>query len=327
MKQHKAIALFSGGLDSILSVKWMQKHGYTVFPVFFRAPYIPSERAIDIAGKNSIELIVRDITAAHLEMMKNPKYGFGGHLNPCIDCHALMFRMAGNMLAELGADFLISGEVLGQRPMSQRRDALDSVANHSGFPDLLIRPLSQKLLPDTLPIREGWVDKTELLAFHGRGRKDQICLAAEMEIVYPTPAGGCLLTDRNFTLRLKDLIAHGQTDEESITLLRFGRHFRLSAKTKLIIGRTEADNNELEKHSSSGIRMLIKEVYGPLGIIISEEPERKLLSLAASILLYYSRKAPSPGIVKYGIDNNLDNEIVVSKCPEDILRKHIISLD
>ncbi|MDZ4182750.1 MAG: tRNA (5-methylaminomethyl-2-thiouridylate)-methyltransferase, partial [Candidatus Cloacimonadaceae bacterium] len=185
----------------------------------------------------------------------------------------------------------------------------------------------QKLLPDTLPIREGWVDKSELLSIHGRGRKDQIHLATQMGIIFPTPAGGCLLTDRNFTLRLRELIAHGETDEESITLLRFGRHFRLSPNTKLIIGRTEADNIELEKHSSLGIRMLIKDVNGPLGIIVSQNPEPDIISLAASILLYYSRRASDPGTVKYGIDNILDSEIVVNKCPEDILREHIISLD
>jgi tRNA U34 2-thiouridine synthase MnmA/TrmU len=260
-------------------------------------------------------------------MMENPVHGFGKNYNPCIDCHALMFKLAHQIMLREGADFLISGEVLGQRPMSQRRSALHAVQKLSGAGDLIIRPLSQKLLPDTLPIRSGWVDKDDLLAFHGRGREQQFALAAELGLEYPAPGGGCLLTDRNFSLRLSDLVAHGQADEESISLLRWGRHFRLDDKVKLIIGRTEADNHSLEQENYHGTYLLIRDVLGPLGLITASSPSPRHLSLAASILLYYSKKAPSPAYVKYGIDRNFDREILVEKCSYEILKPLMISLD
>ncbi|MGC9362815.1 MAG: tRNA (5-methylaminomethyl-2-thiouridylate)-methyltransferase, partial [Candidatus Syntrophosphaera sp.] len=160
-------------MDSILAVVWMRELGYEVHPVFFSAPYIFAERAVRSAAENGLKLTVVDISQKHLEMLSDPVYGYGRNVNPCIDCHALMFREAGGLLDQFKADFLISGEVLGQRPMSQRRNALQAVDKHSGCGDLIVRPLSQKLLSDTKPIRDEWVDKDLLLAIHGRGRKRQ----------------------------------------------------------------------------------------------------------------------------------------------------------
>jgi len=323
-----AIALFSGGLDSILAVKWMQKLGYRIHPVFFSAPYLPARKAIASAEANGIDLIIRDITPEHLNMIQNPKHGFGKHHNPCVDCHALMFEIAGSMLTELGADFLISGEVLGQRPMSQRRSALQCVANTSGFGDLLIRPLSQKLLPDTRPILEGWVNKEELLAIHGRGRNAQMELAERLGVKdFPAPGGGCLLTDRNYTLRIRDLIAHGDDTAYDIELLRWGRHFRLSPTLKLIVGRDEVDNNELEAVAGPADKMLVRDVMGPLGVLIGEIPDEETLHLAASILLAYRNKASSPGYVRYKIDSPDELEILAGKADFDTLKKYRISYD
>ncbi len=292
MKDHKAIALFSGGLDSILAVKWMQSRGYTVFPVFFSAPYLPPGRAIQSARNNRFEVHIRDVSEEHLKLLDNPVYGFGKHLNPCIDCHGFMFRQASLLLEEFGADFIISGEVLGQRPMSQRRDALDSVAKLSGNRDLIVRPLCQQHLPDTLPLRNGWVDKVDMLDFHGRGREAQMKLAKELGVTdFPPPAGGCLLTDRNYCLRLKDLMERNEVGIENLLLLNNGRHFRFPSGCKLIIGRDEPDNDALETNFMNGFRLLAKDIMGPLGLLVGESVDEQTLQLAVDIFLYYHPKA------------------------------------
>jgi hypothetical protein len=327
MSKKSALALFSGGLDSILAVAWMQKMGHKVHPVCFTAPYITADRAIESARANGMEITVVDISASHLKMLENPIHGFGKNHNPCIDCHGLMFAEAAKLLPRFGADFLISGEVLGQRPMSQRRNALQAVDKLSGHASLIIRPLSQKLLPDTLPITEGWVDKDQLLDISGRGRSRQIALAKELGLSYPGPGGGCLLTDRSYSLRLRELIKHGQDSEANIRLLRWGRHFRLNPSLKFIVGRDRADNASLEAEDYPGLWFLLRDLEGPLGLLTDPEPSPDLISLAASILLYYSKKAPSPAWVKYGVDRNRWREICVEKCPESVFRPLLISLD
>ncbi len=323
-----AIALFSGGLDSILAVKWMQQKGYTIHSVFFATPYLRPEKAIRSAEANDIQLIVKDITLDHLNMIQNPKHGFGKHHNPCIDCHALMFRLSSELMPEFGASFLISGEVLGQRPMSQRRHALMQVSHSSSVKDLIIRPLSQKLLPDTKPILEGWVDKADLLDFQGRGRGRQLALAEELDVKeFPSPGGGCLLTDRNFTLRLRDLITHKQDNPFQIELLRWGRHFRLSPTLKLIVGRNKEDNFGLDSAAAKLPRMQIKDVLGPLGVLTSKEYSQEQLFLAASILISYSSKASDPAVVTYSIDSFESFEILVPKCSKESLAQYKISID
>ncbi len=322
-----AIALFSGGLDSILSVVLMQRLGHKIFPVAFRTPYISTAKAEQYARENGLHVIIRDITSEHLAMLQNPVHGYGKNFNPCIDCHGMMFAQAHSMLEELGADFLISGEVLGQRPMSQRRNALQAVDKLSGCPDLIVRPLSQKLLPDTKPLREGWVQKSSLLAIQGRGRNRQMELAAKLGITYPPPGGGCLLTDRNFSLRLRELVEHGQDSEANISLLRWGRHFRLSEGIKLVVGRTQEDNFGLEAEEFHGLYLKIRDAEGPLGLLTDPDPPEELIALAASIILHYSAKAGSPAWVKYGVDKNYSGEICVEKCPDAVLRPYLISLD
>jgi tRNA U34 2-thiouridine synthase MnmA/TrmU len=158
MNNRKALALFSGGLDSLLSVFWMKKLGYEVIPIFFETPFFSSEKAIRVATANELDLKIIDFSLEHLNMLKSPVYGYGKHYNPCIDCHGLMFRTLKQYLDVYQADFVISGEVLNQRPMSQRYDAMNAVKKLSTIGDLIIRPLCQKRLTDTLPIREGWVN-------------------------------------------------------------------------------------------------------------------------------------------------------------------------
>lgn len=323
---YAAIALFSGGLDSILAVKWMQKAGYRIYPLCFLTPYMPIERAIESARANDIDLVVRDISVEHLEMMQEPGTIFGKNMNPCIDCHALMIRIAGNMLKELDAHYIVTGEVLGQRPMSQRKDAMNRVAKLSEYRDLIVRPLSQKLLRDTKPIIENWIDRNDMLDFSGRGRYRQLELAKELQILeYPAPAGGCLLTDKNYSLRLKDLMQHNQLDTLNMALLKYGRHFRIDAKTKLIIGRDENENDKLEELGAK-IYLKAKEYTGPLGIVSTTKLDASILDTVLGIFWYYHPKAPKSGTV---IMNNYKQiyEYACQKIDYESARKFRISFD
>jgi tRNA-uridine 2-sulfurtransferase len=246
--QITALALFSGGLDSILATKLIQKQGIKVIPICFESPFFGSAKAKNIAKKIGIKLKVIQLKDDYLEIVRNPKFGYGKNLNPCIDCHSFMFQKLGSMLKELKADFLISGEVLGQRPKSQNKIALATVAKNCGYKDLIIRPLSQKLLPDTKPLLEGWVDKTLLEEIQGRNRARQLELLEEFGIIeYPSPAGGCLLTEKRICSRLQDLMDHKMDSYDFVELLRHGRHFRLNKNTKLILGRQKKDNEYLQK--------------------------------------------------------------------------------
>lgn len=333
MKTYKAIALFSGGLDSLLAVKWMQSRGYTIYPVFFRAPYLKSARAAQSAKSNGIDLKIVDVSQEHLQLLYKPVYGFGKWMNPCIDCHGFMFRKAAELMEELEADFIISGEVLGQRPMSQRRDALDSVSRLSGIKDLIIRPLSQALLNDTKPLREGWVSKDDMLSMHGRGRYEQLRLAKELGVIdFPPPAGGCLLTDRNYCLRLKDLMDRKQESLEALELLSFGRHFRLNDSIKLIIGRDEPDNEALERCFRGGYKLLAKDIFGPLGLIIGCEPDEATLEIATRIFLYYHPKAANLETIKIqeysnGAEIGRVRHVLVEKGDADLAKQFRISYD
>jgi tRNA U34 2-thiouridine synthase MnmA/TrmU len=315
VKKHKCIALFSGGLDSLLAVVFMQKLGYRVFPIFFETPFFKADKAKLAAERAGIQLHVHDITDQHLQMLHNPRYGFGKNLNPCIDCHGLMFKTAANLLSYYQADFLISGEVLGQRPMSQRKDALNAVGKLSTRKELLIRPLSQKLLPDTKPILEGWVDKNELLDIEGRGRTRQMQMAKELGIeFYNTPGGGCLLTDKGYSRKLLDLINHEMLDEKFIEFLKVGRHFRLNEKCKFIVGRNDRENEQLGQMTTYELVFHIKDNPGPLGIIqCKEQPDEDEIDLAARLLLRYSNKSPQRAEINYGKNQQLVNCLTVEK--------------
>lgn len=324
--KHKALALFSGGLDSLLCVLWMQKIGIETISLFFRTPFFTEERAVQTAQANGLHLEVIDISETHLRMMHNPQYGFGKNFNPCIDCHGLMFQIAGSLLEKFDADFLVSGEVLSQRPMSQRKDAMNAVARLSGFRDLLVRPLSQKLLPDTKPIREGWISKDDMLAISGRSRKPQMALAKELGVTqYPSPGGGCLLTDRNFALRLQDLVVHDQLNLIDITLLRYGRHFRLSDKVKLIVGRDEIDNQNILEHKVDYILLLNESIPGPLGLLCQESMDGDSLIRAAGILAFYNTKSPDFVTVSWGFNFPLYKQIEVQKADAELVNQLMIA--
>ena len=290
----KALGLCSGGLDSMLSALLLRKQGVDVQWVTFETPFFSSAKAKEASKTTRIPLMVENITTAYIEMLKNPNCGYGKNMNPCLDCHALMFKLAGGIMKEKGFDFLFSGEVLGQRPMSQTMNSLRYVEKQSGFDGYILRPLSAKRLPETIPEQEGWVNRELLLDITGRSRKPQLKLAKEFGISkFPAPAGGCLLTDKGFALRLKDLFDHQDTyPERELYLLRHGRHLRLNPATKIVVGRTQKDNENIKTLYDPDLDMLIKtkNIPGPL-VLIPNGCSNESKMLAASICVGYS-KAP-----------------------------------
>jgi tRNA-uridine 2-sulfurtransferase len=264
--------------------------GIDVRGVTFETPFFNAAKARAAADMIGLPLTVRDITEPHLTMLKAPRYGYGKNMNPCIDCHTLMLKFAGELMEEIGADFILTGEVLGQRPMSQGRQSLHVVAKNSGFQEHIVRPLSAKLLPETKPEREGILDRQKLLSLQGRGRKEQMKMAAHFGITrYDSPAGGCLLTDPEFSKRLKDLF-YVQKNYliRDIELLKVGRHFRIAEGVKVIVGRHRADN-EIIRQLSDKSDMLIQmtDFPGPMTLVPSGCNVAEM-SQAASLCALYS---------------------------------------
>ncbi|HPY95681.1 MAG TPA: hypothetical protein PL063_00555 [Candidatus Cloacimonadota bacterium] len=326
--KNRALSLFSGGLDSIIVVKFMEKLGYEIIPIYFSTPFFQDDKAIKMAEANNIKIEIIDITEEHLEMLKNPHYGYGKHLNPCIDCHGLMFKILHRYLEKYDADFLISGEVLQQRPMSQNKNALSAVRKASTVGDLIVRPLSQKLLVDTLPIREGWVKKEDMLSISGRTRTMQIQMAEELGVKeYPNAGGGCLLTDNGYTKRLKDLLKYEMMNSFFVKFLAFGRHFRIDQDTKLIITRIKSESDIITpKLEDNELVLKCKNVPGPLGIIQSrKEITLDTIQLSASILLKYNSKANEQDIVSWGKAFELHNDVEISRISDDELEKYRIN--
>lgn len=327
IKKYRCFALFSGGLDSMLAAKFMESLGYEVVPIFFQTPFFTAEKAKIAADHIGIKLLVHDLTEVYMKMIEAPRYGFGKNMNPCIDCHGLMFKTAGDLMEKYNIDFLISGEVMGQRPMSQRKDAMNSVAKLSEKKDLLIRPLSQKLMTDTLPIREGWVKKSEMLDIQGRGRYRQKELAEQLGITsFENPGGGCLLTDIGYSSKLKDLYGTDMFNLKNIKFLSAGRHFRISPEVKFIVGKHEKDNDKIADLITDETVMLIKEYAGPLGVIVSTRELSPIeIQLCANIILRYNTKAPKTAIIKYGSNHNLINEIEATKLSENKIKELMIT--
>lgn len=249
----KAIALLSGGLDSTLAIKIILDQDIEVIAVNFTTPFCLCNRkngckhiAKRIADNFDIRLKMFSVSDEYLEIVRSPKYGYGKNFNPCIDCRILMYRKAAMFMKEVGATFVITGEVLGQRPMSQYKAALNIIEKESGLKRLILRPLSAKLLPPTIPEEKGWVDRNRLLDICGRSRKSQMHLAKEYDVHdYSCPAGGCLLTDHGFSRRMKDLLEHEGLSMGEINLLKVGRHFRINSAAKLVVGRNEEENKKL----------------------------------------------------------------------------------
>ena len=302
-KKVSALGLCSGGLDSILAGLVLRQQNVEVNWITFETPFFSSAKAHKAAQMTGIPLIVRPITPTYLKMLQNPNCGYGKYMNPCLDCHTLMFQLAGEVMKTNGHDFLFSGEVLGQRPMSQTKSSLRYVEKNSGYAGLILRPLSAQLLPPTIPEEKGWVNRAELLDISGRGRKRQIKLAKEWDVIdYPAPAGGCLLTDKRYSERLKDLLNHQETvSEEELELLKYGRHFRIDDHTKIIVGRTEKDNDIILKYSNPKKDTIIRmqSIPGPV-VLIPGGAGRDKSMLAATMCAGYSKasdKTPAEIII------------------------------
>jgi len=313
LKNIKALALFSGGLDSILATRLVMAQGIEVLAVQFVTPFFNYDILADIEGhkalmleKYGINVLVEDISEGYLKLLHNPEHGFGKNFNPCIDCKIMMFKRAKVLLEECGASFLVSGEVIGQRPMSQRRDTMDVIERDSGTRSLLLRPLCAQLMRETEPELKGWVDRSKLMRMSGRGRSAQIALAKEYGITdYPTPAGGCILADPILSARIKQLYSEQsileavQVSVLDVRVLLVGRQMMLPGGGWLILGRDEPDNERLEKLVQVEDAMLRMEDWpGPTALLKKadqyedEAAKKRDLEIAASLVVRYGRKLP-----------------------------------
>jgi tRNA U34 2-thiouridine synthase MnmA/TrmU len=315
----------SGGLDSMLAVRVLLDQGIEMTGITFETPFFGPKRAHKAAEQLGVELRVEDIGSAHLEMLKNPVYGYGSQMNPCIDCHALMFKAAGRIMEKEGYDFLSTGEVLGQRPMSQRRDALMAVDKLSGYRGYILRPLSAKLLPETIPEKEAKIDRQKLLDIHGRSRKRQMSLAEQYGLKdYPSPGGGCLLTDLGFSNRLKDLFA---TKEEiglrDVELLKWGRQLRLPSGKRLVVGRVHADNLKLDELAlGDDLLLKVEGIPGPTGLLAADISQLEV-ELAARIVAAYSDAETGTETVVM-LSGRENREIKVETRPKEEFRELLI---
>ena len=300
-KKIKGLGLCSGGLDSILAALVLKEQGIDVCWVAFETPFFTADKARKASINNGIPIIVKNITDRYMPMLKNPPCGYGKNMNPCMDCHALMFRIAGEMMEETESDFLFSGEVMGQRPMSQNKNSLRYVEKNSGYDGYILRPLSAKVLPETPMERDGLVDREKLHGLSGRSRKPQMEMAKEFGVTdYPAPAGGCLLTDEGYAKRLKDLFDHqDHIDIAEMDMLSFGRHLRLNKNTKIIVGRNRKDNDNLLRlfRRDQDTLLKLKLLAGPL-VLVPNGADDASISLAAAICAGYG-KAPKnePAVV------------------------------
>jgi hypothetical protein len=294
----RAISLFSGGLDSSLSLRIVQEQGWQVDALYVQTPFTylkppPAEAAEGLGAR----LIVRAVEDDWLELLRHPRYGYGTAANPCLDCRIYMCRMARQLMEEMDARMVISGEVLGQRPMSQKRRDLDIVQRRSGLEGRLLRPLSARLLAPTIPETEGLVDREKLYAFEGRGRGALAELAERFGIhSAPTPSTGCPLTEVSFAPRVEDLMRHRPAATRwEYEILNVGRHLRLDERTKVVVGRCESENALLAEFAaradSPESALLHPENFtGPDAVVVGCVDDASL-ALAGALLIRYTRRA------------------------------------
>jgi hypothetical protein len=341
----QAVGLFSGGLDSILACRIIAEQGIQVRALKFVTPFFDhdllarqEEYQQEVKEKYGLNVELVDLSAGYIELLRNPSHGFGKNFNPCIDCKIMMLSRAKELMEEYGASFLVTGEVLGQRPMSQRRDTLNLIERDADCRDILLRPLSAQLMSPSLPEREGFVDRERLYRFSGRGRKPQIALARELGITdFPAPAGGCVLTDPNLAARIRRfyeglfLIGKEEITTADIQLLLLGRQFRLPGGHWLILGRNEQENERLAECCEEDDWLLsMPERPGPTALLrrgstlitLSEERE-KILNAVAGLVVRYGRKVKGaflPGEVLFqegSVQNMLQADVLADEVFQD----------
>ncbi|MGE5246901.1 MAG: hypothetical protein ACM3L8_01035 [Verrucomicrobiota bacterium] len=303
----KAVILLSGGLDSTLAARILLDQGIELHAIHFTSPFCTCSRggkgngagchsqARVVADRMGIPIRTVSKGEEYLRLVRSPRHGRGSGMNPCIDCRIFTLAKARAYMEEIGASFLVTGEVLGQRPMSQRDDALRSIERHSGCAGIVLRPLSARHLPATVPEREGWVDREKLLAITGRSRKEQMRLAQEWSIRdYPCPAGGCLLTDRTFAVKVRDLVENaGDFGMDDVHLLKVGRHFRVGA-VKAVVAKSEPENRRLEALCRGKRTVYVSDSHPGPSVTVEGGTSGERLDVLSRILTRYS-KAGRPG--------------------------------
>ena len=312
----KALALLSGGLDSTLAIEVIKRQGIEVealniVTAFCRCTNAGSCKleAVKVSENFNVPIKVINATKEIMELVKKPKHGYGKNINPCIDCRINLFKTAGKYMKEIGADFIFTGEVLGQRPMSQRKEAMRKIDIESELVGLVLRPLCAKHLEPTIPEQKGLVDREKLLEIKGRSRKEQIHLADVFRIKdYNCPSGGCLLTDPEFAYRMRDLLDHSDAPLNDVHLLKVGRHFRIDEKTKVIVGRRESDNTRIETLAQKGDYLFLMEnIQGPITIIRGDINEKNI-EIAAQITARYSKEQDNEKAMVKIIHKGCDDE-------------------
>lgn len=292
----KAIGLVSGGLDSILAVKMILEQNIAVIGVSFVSPFFDNTQFIKrLCEDLKIELVIIEFNKEYIEMLKNPKYGYGKNINPCIDCHTYMLKQAKVLMEQRKTDFIFTGEVLNERPMSQNRQALINIERESGLKGYLLRPLSAQLLETTIAETTRLIDRNKLGNISGRSRKPQYALAQKYGIKHiPQPASGCLLTEPNFTRRLQDALDHHEDSIHELHLLKIGRHFRTETGIKIIVGRNESENAELVKKAGANDTVLEPiDLPGPTVLVINSKDNQSAINTAAQLCTRYSDKNDS----------------------------------
>ena len=328
----KAIAMVSGGLDSILAAAHMKNLGYDVTAVNMLMPFgLESDRPTDadrMCKQVGLELRNENRGEAFFDLVRNPRFGYGKNMNPCIDCRIAMFLRAKQILQETGAQFIITGEVIGQRPMSQRRDAMNLIDREAEVRGLVLRPLCARHLPPIPAEENGLIDREKMLDFSGRSRKPQMRLARQMGIRdYPGPAGGCVLTDPIFGRKLKHLLEMKKTTTASDwTLLNVGRHLALGSRTKAIVSRNEAENVLLEDLAGADDAILIPVNFpGPTALIVGPHDSDARHFISGVILRYGKKPADATACVRILFSGNeTELEIEDPADPDSIIPKQIL---
>jgi tRNA-uridine 2-sulfurtransferase len=312
----KALGLLSGGLDSTLAVKLILEQGIIVEAINFVTPFCQCRKggcgAVEAAKTFNIPLKMISGGSDYLRVVRNPRFGYGKHLNPCVDCRIFMLRKAKKYAKEIGAKFIFTGEVLGQRPMSQHKPALDLIEREAGLRGKILRPLSGKLLPKTEAEVKGYIDKAVLRDISGRSRKPQIEMTREFNITnYPCAGGGCLLTDKEFATKLRDLFEHKKrVTVKEVNQLKVGRHFRFG-ENKIIVGRNEAENGLLLRSKRRGDYYFEVPDCGSPTTLLKGPKTEAAIEKAAGLTAFHSDKKTDEVTVKFGTAN-LGRQITVS---------------
>jgi len=309
MVNRKAVALISGGLDSVLAAKVIMEQGFQIIGLYFTSAFSKrygeehKTHAVQVSRAMGIDLRIIDMGQDYIDMVRNPFHGYGKNSNPCIDCKIFMIKKAKAVMQEIESPFIVTGEVLGQRPMSQRRDTFHIIERDADMRGMILRPLSAKLLPPTKAEQDGTVDREKLLSISGRSRAVQLQLAGRYRISgYSTPAGGCLLTDKNFSEKLRDLFEDNRSvNSNDIRLLTVGRHYRIDAGVKIVVGRDNQENKVLMSLAPYGFHLFTPQGFqGPVALL-NGSPTQDLKQTVGRLIITYSKHVPGRTYhIRYG---------------------------